>query len=66
MVVLLDPTWLQGAFTTLVGLSDRVFLRTNIGKTVSMVFHPFQARAGNRTDEAYGRRITGDGRSYAE
>ena len=39
---------------------------TNFGKTVSMVCHPCQAGAGNRTEEAYGRRITGEGRSYAE
>ena len=38
----------------------------NIRKTVSMVCHPCQAGAGNRTEEAYGRRITGEGRSYAE
>ena len=40
MVILLDPAWLQGAFTALVGLFDRVGLRTNVGKTVSMVCHP--------------------------
>ena len=39
---------------------------TNAGKTVSMVFHPCQVGAGKRTEEAYGRRITGEGRSYAE
>ena len=66
MVVSLDPAWLQGAFTALVGIFDRVGLITNVGKTVSMVCHPFQAGAGNRTEEAYGRSITGEGRSYAE
>ena len=40
MVVSSDPAWLQGAFTALVGLFDRVCLRTNAGKTVSMVCHP--------------------------
>ena len=39
---------------------------TNFGKTVSMVCHPCQAGDGNRTEEAYGRRITGEGKSYAE
>ena len=39
---------------------------TNVGKTVSMVYHPCQEGAGNRTEEAYGRRITGEGRLYAE
>ena len=49
MVLSLDPVWLQGAFTALVGLFDRVGLRKNVGKTVSMVCHPFQAGEGNRT-----------------
>ena len=40
MVASSDPAWLQGAFTALVGLFDRVGLRTNAGKTVSMVCHP--------------------------
>ena len=65
MVISSDPAWLQGAFIALVGLFDRVGLMTNVGKTVSMVCHPCQAGAGNRTEEAYGRRITGEGRSYA-
>ena len=66
MVVSFDPAWLQGAFTALVGLFDRVGLRTNVGKTVRMVCHSCQAGAVNRTEEAYRRRITGKGRSYAE
>ena len=66
MVVLSDPAWLQGAFTALVGLFDRVGLLKNVGKTVSMICHPCQAGAGNRTEEAYGRRIMGEWRSYAE
>ena len=66
MVVSSDPAWLQGAFTALVGIIDRVGLMTNVGKTVIMVCHPCQAGSGNRTEEAYGRRITGEGRSYAE
>ena len=49
MVTSADPTWLQGVFTALVGLFDRVGLRTNVGKTVSMFCHPFQATVGNRT-----------------
>ena len=44
-VVLLDPAWLQGAFTALLGLFDRVGLMINAGKTVSMVCHPCQAGA---------------------
>ena len=38
VVALSDPCWLQGAFNTLVGLFDRVDLRTNVRKTVGMVF----------------------------
>ena len=37
MVVSLDPAWLQGDFTALVGIFDRVGLMTNVGKAVSMV-----------------------------
>ena len=66
MVVSSEPAWLQGAFTPPVGIFERVGLMTNVGKTVRMVCHPCQAGAGNRTEEAYGRRITGEGRSYAE
>ena len=66
MVILSDPAWLQGVFTALVGLFDWGGMRTNVGKNVSMVCHPCQAEAGKITEEAYGRRITGEGRSYAE
>ena len=66
MVVSSDPSCLQGAFNALVAIFDRVGLLTNVGKTGSMVCHPCQAGAGNRTEEAYGRRVTGMGRSYAE
>ena len=31
-----------------------------------MVCQPYQATAGNRTQEAYGRRLTGEGKSYVE
>ena len=65
MVDSLDYNWLQGAFNTLVGLFDRVGLRNNVGKTVSMICHPYQA-ARNLTTEAYGRRIMGMGQSYRE
>ena len=52
MVVSLDPAWPQAAFTALVGLFDRVGLLPNVQKTVSMVYHPCLAGAGNRTEEA--------------
>ena len=66
MVVSSDPTWLQGAFNALVDIFDRLGLLTNVGKTVSMVCHPGGVGTRNRTEEAYSRRITGVGRSYAE
>ena len=36
MVASSNPRWLQWAFTTLVGLFDRVGLKTNTGKTVDL------------------------------
>ena len=65
MVAWSDPGWLQGAFNTLVGLFDRVGLRTNVGKTVGMVCHPCKAE-GNLTTEAYRRRFAGVGPTYRE
>ena len=66
MVISLDPAWLQGAFNVLVTIFDRVGILANVSNTVSMVCHPCRAGARNRTEEAYGRRLTGKGRSYAE
>ena len=60
-----DPHWIQWAFNALVGLFKRVGLRTNLGKTVSMVFRPCQA-AGNQSEAAYGRKMTGEGPTYRE
>ena len=65
MVALLDPAWPQGAFNAMLGLFDRVVQQTNVGKTVGMVCHPYQA-AGNITQTAYRRRLTGEGSSYRE
>ena len=66
MVASSDPAWLQGALTALVGLFDRVGLWKNVGKTVIMVCHPCQATSGNRTQEAYRRRLTGEWKFYTE
>ena len=65
MVASSDPQWLQWAFTKLVGLFDRVGLNTNTGKTVSMTCRPCTA-AGNRSEEAYGRSMTGEGLTFRE
>ena len=66
MFVLWDPAWIQGAFSALVAIFDRVVVRTNVGKPVSMACHPCRAGAGNRTEAAYSRRLTGLGKTYAE
>ena len=65
MVALSDPCWLQWAFNTLVGLFDRVGLQTNVGKTFSMTCRPCPA-AGNQSEVAYGRKMTGEGPKYLE
>ena len=65
MVASYDPCWIQGAFNTLVGLFDRVGLRTNAGKTFFMVCRPCQA-TGNLLEAAYGKRIKGEGCMYKE
>ena len=46
MVASSNPRWLQWDFATLVELFDRVGLKTNVGKTVSMTCRPCPA-AGN-------------------
>ena len=66
MVGASDPKWLQGAFSALVAIFDRVGLQTNVDKTVSMACHPCRAGSGNRTTEGYRRIITGDGNLFWE
>ena len=53
MVASSDPQWLQGAFSTLVGMFNRVGLRTNVGKTVGMVCLQCQV-AVTQSEAAYG------------
>ena len=65
MVASLDPRWLQGTFSTLVGLFDRLGLRTNVGKTVVMVCRPCRGW-GTQSEVVYRRRMTGEGPSYRE
>ena len=59
MVGATDPKWLQGAFSALVAIFDRVGQQTNADKTVSMACQPCRAWTGNRTAEGYRRQITG-------
>ena len=60
------PQWLQGAFSSLVDIFDRVGLLTNVDKTVSMACQPCRAGSGNKTTDGYRRRVTGEGISYRE
>ena len=52
MVISSDPAWLQGAFSALVAIFDRVCLQTNVGKKVSMACHPCWVGGGDRTEAA--------------
>ena len=65
MIVSSDPGWLQGAFSTLLGMFYWVGLRKNIGKTVGMVCCMCQT-AGTQSEAAYERQMTGAGLSYQE
>ena len=60
-----DPQWLQGAFSTLVSLFDRVGLWTNVRKTLGMVCRKCQGE-GTQLEVAYRQRMTGEGPSYRE
>ena len=55
MVGASEPAWLQGVFSALVAIFDRVGLQTNVDKTVSMACHPCWAGSGNWTAEGYRR-----------
>ena len=66
MVVSSDPAWLQGAFSALVAIFNRVGLRTSVNKTVSMTCHPCWAGGGNRNAAEYSWRLTGAGKTFTE
>ena len=66
MVGATDPKWLQGVFSALLAIFDRVGLLTNVNKTVSMACQPCRAGSGNRTVEGYRRQVTGEGLSSRE
>ena len=65
MVASLDPQLLQGAFSALVGMFDRVGMRTNSGKTFDMVCRPCNA-AGTQSESAYGQRMAVEEHTYRE
>ena len=51
MVGATDPQWLQGAFSALVAIFDRVGMRKNVHKTMGMVCKPCRS-SGVQADEA--------------
>ena len=57
MVVLSDPRWIKGGFSTLVCLFYMVVLNNNAVNIVGMVCRPFQA-AGTQLEAAYRIRMT--------
>ena len=65
MVESTDLVWIQLAFDTLTGLFDRLGMQTNVCKTVGMVYRRCRS-AGVRADEAYTRRMTGEGQSFRD
>ena len=65
MVASSNPRWLQWSFTTLVQLFDRVGLKMNTGKTVSITSRSYPA-VGNQSEAAYGHTMTGEGLMYLE
>ena len=65
MIASSDPQCLQWVFTQLVGLFDRVGVNMNTRKTVRMTCSTCTA-AGNWSEEAYGRLMTGEGLTFRE
>ena len=63
MIASSDPGWIQGAFSALVGMFDRVGLKTKFVNTVRMVCRPFQV-AGTQSEATYERQMTGAVPSY--
>jgi hypothetical protein len=57
--------WVQDGFDVLIGLFERVGLRTNTGKTKAMICMPGHI-SGRQSDEAYERRMTGNGDDFRE
>jgi len=60
--------WLQDALNVLVTLFQKVGLETNVDKTKILICHPSFVRTHLRhlSDEAYKRRLTGEGLSYRD
>ena len=60
-----DPGCLQSEFDTLTGIFGRVRQQTNVRKTVGVLYRLCRA-AEVRADEAYIRRMTGEGLIFKE
>ena len=65
IITLTYPGWLHVAFSTLVGMFERVVLKRSVGKTVVMVYCPCQL-AGTHSEATYKKRMMGAGPSYRE
>ena len=65
LIVSTQPERMQREFNVLTGLFDRVVLRTNMRKTVSMAHQPCHA-PGRMSVETYGRLTTGTGLIFWE
>ena len=65
LLALTQETRLNRMFNILTYMFDRVCLRTNVGKTVSMVFQTCCAMGGHSA-ESYGLRIMVEGLTHQE
>ena len=63
LIALPQAVWLQCSFEVLTDLFDHVGLRTNVNKTVRMVFQPCPS-PGDMSVEAYTLQMTGEGTNY--
>ena len=55
-----NPVWLHWEFDVLIGIFERVGIRTNVAKTVEMVCQPGPI-SGQHSSAAYEWRMTGEG-----
>ena len=60
-----NPVWVQMALTVVVGMFDRVGLKTNLGKTKSILCTPGFIR-GKQGVAAYNRRVKGEGTTFRD
>ena len=63
MIALWDPGCLQGSFSILLGMLDRLGLKTSVDNTVKMLYRLFQV-TGTQLEADYERHMTGAGPYY--